>query len=131
VSFRLFDGFLVLGLLALVLGLDRARRLDRPHPLAGDGADLFLLIENGLLTFHTDLRNYYDSRTMLKSIGVPELLIIFVVLSTTLVTVFPFIRISQRLGWSPWWGVLTLLPFGTLIWSFYVAFTDWPAQRKQ
>jgi len=61
-----------------------------------------------------------------RSIGGIELLVIFLVATMGIFVVVPFCRISQRLGYSPAWGLLTLLPFGVLAWSCFVAFSRWP-----
>ena len=69
---------------------------------------------------------------MLKSIGIPELLILTILIFGT--GVIPAIaknRISKRLGWSPWLGLVTMVPFGTLFWSYFVGFSEWPTRRTE
>ncbi len=64
---------------------------------------------------------------MFRSIGFPELIVIAVLfLGLSVFTVVPFCRITERTGYSGWWGLLSLLPFGTLIWACFVAFSKWP-----
>jgi hypothetical protein len=63
---------------------------------------------------------------MLRSLGLPELLVIALVLGVVVVATIPFCKISERLGFSKWWGLLNLCPFGTMIWAYYVGFSKWP-----
>lgn len=67
---------------------------------------------------------------MLRSIGIPELLILFVIFGMGLIPAIGFCQISKRLGWSPWLGLVTLLPFGTAFWSFFVGFSRWPDRQN-
>ena len=65
---------------------------------------------------------------MLIKIGWPELV--------TLIG-FAFLayacgRISRRLGYSAWWGLLIMLPLvGPFIWAYYVAFASWPITARR
>ena len=43
--------------------------------------------------------------------------------------VFPFWRLFQRLGYSPFLSLLMLVPFVNLGLLYYVAFLDWPIER--
>jgi hypothetical protein len=64
---------------------------------------------------------------MLRSIGLPELIVIALILfALPVLTVIPFCRITERTGHSGWWGLLGLLPFGTLAWACLLAFSKWP-----
>jgi hypothetical protein len=68
---------------------------------------------------------------MLRSIGLPELLIIFIAFCLVgLVPAIGFCQISKRLGWSPWLGLVTLIPLGTVFWSFFVGFSRWPERHN-
>jgi hypothetical protein len=54
---------------------------------------------------------------MLRSIGLPELLVIVIV------AVVPFWKILPRLGFSKWLSLLMPVPFVNAILLFYVAFS--------
>jgi hypothetical protein len=60
-------------------------------------------------------------------IGIPELLILLCVMALSLAAVvYPATLICRRLGFTPWLGVLIIVPFGNLILLWYVALTRWP-----
>jgi hypothetical protein len=48
----------------------------------------------------------------------------------SIIAVVPFWRICQRVGHSPWLSLLILLPLINLIFIYYLAFADWPSDRK-
>jgi len=64
---------------------------------------------------------------MLRSIGWQELLIVSVPVGLAVAATIPFCKISERLGFSKWWGLLNLCPFGTIVWAYYVGFSKWPS----
>jgi hypothetical protein len=47
------------------------------------------------------------------------------------VILYPVGRILKRLGLSPIWSVLALIPFVNLISLWALAFTEWPAERAK
>ena len=51
-------------------------------------------------------------------------IVVFVVLAAV------WTRIFRRLGWSPWYAVLMLIPLAFLIASVVVAFQKWPIERR-
>jgi hypothetical protein len=65
---------------------------------------------------------------MLRSIGLgyPELFVVAVVFGVLVIATIPFCKISARLGFSKWWGLLNLCSLGTLIWAYYIGFSKWP-----
>ena len=64
---------------------------------------------------------------MLRSIGLPELIVLLVLLfGSSIITIVPLCRITERAGYSGWWGLLNLVPFGSLVWAYFMAFTIWP-----
>jgi hypothetical protein len=64
---------------------------------------------------------------MFRSIGFAEVIVIALLfLVSSVATLIPLCRITERTGYSGWWGLLNLLPFGTLIWACFVAFSKWP-----
>ena len=44
---------------------------------------------------------------------------------------YPIGRILSRVGLSPFWSVLALLPFVNLIGLWMLAFIDWPEGRRK
>jgi hypothetical protein len=60
-------------------------------------------------------------------IGMPELLILFCILAVgAIVVIWPAARICRRLGFSPWLGLVIILPLGNLILLWFVALAEWP-----
>lgn len=43
--------------------------------------------------------------------------------------VLPFLFIFKKAGFTPWLSVLCIIPFGTIILLFVLAFVEWPSQR--
>jgi hypothetical protein len=69
---------------------------------------------------------------MFHSVGLAELVVIGVLyVAPSAVTVIPCCRITERTGYSGWWGLLGLLPFGTLVWACFMAFSKWPRDASQ
>jgi hypothetical protein len=67
---------------------------------------------------------------MVGRIALPELMTIAVVLAAmTLVVIWPAGRICRRLGFSPWLGILTVIPVFNLLLLWFVALADWPISR--
>jgi hypothetical protein len=46
------------------------------------------------------------------------------------IAVVPFWRICNRVGHSPWLSLLVIVPVINLIFIYYLAFGDWPSDRK-
>jgi hypothetical protein len=44
------------------------------------------------------------------------------------VVLYPIGRILARIGFSPFWSVLALIPLGNLIGLWLLAFIDWPGR---
>ena len=59
-------------------------------------------------------------------LGIPELFIVLAILCTGLVVVWPAARICSRLGFSPWLGILAVVPVANLFLLWFVAVTPWP-----
>jgi hypothetical protein len=64
----------------------------------------------------------------MRNIGPMELLVVFLAFSLGWLVAIPFCRITRRLGYPAPWGLITILPFGTLVWACYVAFRRWPTE---
>lgn len=62
------------------------------------------------------------------------LLIVFMILGFmvvgALLTVIPFWKICTKAGFPGALALLMLVPLGTIILPFYIAFADWPALRQ-
>jgi hypothetical protein len=64
---------------------------------------------------------------MWERIGTPELIISIVMLTMSLVVIWPAGRICRRLGFSPWLGVMAVIPLANLLLLWFVAMAPWPA----
>jgi len=64
---------------------------------------------------------------MFGAIGVPELVILFFLAFVSLAVVWPAARICRRAGFSPWLGVLIVVPIGNVLLLWYLAVSPWPA----
>lgn len=62
--------------------------------------------------------------TEIGEYGLAHWLIFAFVVATIL---YPIGRILDRLGFSPFWSVLVLVPFFNLLSLWILAFRDWPA----
>ena len=51
----------------------------------------------------------------------------FIIAITLAVLVWPACRICRRVGFSPWLGVLIILPFANVVLLWFVALARWPA----
>jgi hypothetical protein len=51
-------------------------------------------------------------------------------LVVAIVTVVPFWRLCERLGYSPWLSLLVLIPLVNIIFVYVLAFSEWPSQKK-
>jgi len=68
---------------------------------------------------------------MFGAVGLPELLIIITIACMGLVVVWPAGRICRRAGFSPWLGLLAIVPIVSVGLLWFVAFAEWPALSKQ
>jgi hypothetical protein len=46
------------------------------------------------------------------------------------IAIVPFWRICKRVGHSPWLGLLIVVPLANLIFIYYLAFAEWPSDKK-
>jgi len=60
-------------------------------------------------------------------LGVPELVIIFLLSLTTLAFIWPAMRICRRAGFSQWLGLLIVIPLANIFLLWFIAFSEWPA----
>jgi hypothetical protein len=63
---------------------------------------------------------------MQSVIGIPEVVVLIAILVMSLAVVWPAGRICRRLGFSPWLGVLAVLPLANLLLLWFVALAEWP-----
>ncbi len=59
--------------------------------------------------------------------GIPELFIVVVLFASLATVVWPASRICKRVGFSPWLGLLILVPLANIFLLWFVAFSRWPA----
>ena len=64
---------------------------------------------------------------MLGHISTAEIFGLLAMMAVTIALVaYPAGRICSRLGFSPWLGVLAMVPFLNVLLLLYVAFSPWP-----
>ena len=51
-------------------------------------------------------------------------------LAIAVLFVVPFFRICARVGYPGWLSLLVLIPVANLIFLYFLAFSQWPAQRR-
>lgn len=67
----------------------------------------------------------------LGPLGTPELIIILLLGAIlSLFFTLPFWFICKKAGLSPWLSFVSLIPFGTVILLFIIAFIDWPTLKS-
>ena len=64
------------------------------------------------------------------SFGVPELIVVLAIALMSLAVVWPAARICGRLGFSPWLGVLAVVPVANLLLLWFVALAEWPRAAR-
>ena len=64
------------------------------------------------------------------SIGIPEVAVVVAIALMSLVVVWPAARICGRLGFSPWLGILAVLPIANLLLLWFVALAEWPRATR-
>ena len=62
----------------------------------------------------------------MMAIGVPELLILFLIVVPL---VIPACLICRKAGYSPWLGLVSIVPFTCFILIWFLALASWPALR--
>jgi len=58
------------------------------------------------------------------SISVAQILIIVAIIA---LFVWPYSRIFRKAGFSPWLGLLMVIPLVNIAMTFFLAFATWPA----
>jgi predicted PurR-regulated permease PerM len=64
---------------------------------------------------------------MFGSLGPPELIVLALIAAGLGVVIWPAARICTRVGFSPWLGVLAVVPLANLVLLWFVAIAPWPA----
>jgi hypothetical protein len=60
-------------------------------------------------------------------IGMPELIVVVAVSFSLLTVAWPTARICRRVGFSPWLGVLAIVPIANIVLLWSLALAEWPA----
>jgi hypothetical protein len=61
-------------------------------------------------------------------IGAPELMFVVILSSLMwLVVIWPASRICKRVGFSPWLGLLAIIPLANVVLLWVVAMSRWPS----
>lgn len=63
---------------------------------------------------------------MFSGVGLPELVIILVILCLIIIPAIFVSRILGKAGFSPWLAILSIIPLVNLIFLWVFAFIDWP-----
>jgi len=63
---------------------------------------------------------------MFGSVGFPELFVVIVICAVLLVVMWPAARICRRTGYSPWLGVLAVIPLANVLLLWFIALAQWP-----
>jgi hypothetical protein len=63
----------------------------------------------------------------MNTIGIPEFIIVAAVCMSLVTVAWPMARICQRAGFSPWLGLLAIVPIANVVLLWFLALTGWPA----
>jgi hypothetical protein len=66
---------------------------------------------------------------VLRSIGLPELLIVFTVFAFPFL-VLPFWKIFSKAGYPGIMGIAMLVPLLNVVMLFFLGFSDWPVLKE-
>ena len=67
---------------------------------------------------------------MLGSVGLPELVVVLAICAMAFVVIWPASRICRRTGFSPWLGVLAVVPLADVVLLWFIALAEWPASKS-
>ena len=59
-------------------------------------------------------------------IGLPELVVVAVMVAMTLLVVWPTAMICRRIGFSAWLGILAAIPVANVALLWFLALSAWP-----
>ena len=54
-----------------------------------------------------------------------------IVLIVAVAVIYPAGRILGRMGLSPWWGILVIIPYVNFIALWVLAFARWPVEERR
>lgn len=63
-------------------------------------------------------------------LGVPEVLLLVLVIPVFLLFAYLFGRVCRKAGFSPWLGVAGVIPVANFLLLLFLAFTEWPNMRR-
>jgi hypothetical protein len=63
----------------------------------------------------------------MSSIGMPELIIVAALCLSLLTVAWPTCLICRRAGFSPWIGVVAIVPIANIVLLWFLALAKWPA----
>jgi hypothetical protein len=67
---------------------------------------------------------------ILRSLGLPELVVVGIIAIGVALLAWPAGRICRRTGYSPWLGLLILVPLINVFLLWFIALAEWPAERR-
>ena len=69
---------------------------------------------------------------MFGNVGMPELVLIIALGAVlgALLTVVPYWFILKKAGFHPALSLLTMIPLGSVVMRFFLAFGEWPSLKK-
>jgi len=63
----------------------------------------------------------------MADIGMPELIIVAAVCLSLFTVAWPTCLICRRAGFSPWLGVVAIVPIANIVLLWFLALAEWPA----
>jgi hypothetical protein len=67
----------------------------------------------------------------MDSIGMPEFILVAALCASLLTVVWPMSRICRRAGFSPWLGLLAIVPIANVVLLWFLALAEWPAGQTR
>ena len=67
----------------------------------------------------------------MANIGMPELILISALCLSVVTVVWPTCLICRRAGFSPWLGVVAIVPIANIVFLWFLALAEWPAARPR
>ena len=63
----------------------------------------------------------------MNTIGMPEYILVVGLFLSLFTVVWPMARICRRAGFSPWLGVIAIVPIANICLLWFLALASWPA----
>ena len=67
----------------------------------------------------------------MASFGMPEFILISAMCLSLVTVAWPTCLVCRRAGFSPWLGVLSIVPIANIVLLWYLALAEWPAVRPR